>query len=183
MTTTTATLETSTSLSSSTAQAPSFGAVVPAPASSGAVVPAPASSGAVVPATISSGAFARGVVGAPRLVLRVEAALVLVASLLAYRHLGGSWGWFAALFLLPDLSMLGYLAGPRVGAAAYNTAHSYLAPALLAAASLALGAPSLLLGAAIWTAHIGFDRMLGYGLKYGTAFGDTHLGRVGGQSR
>jgi hypothetical protein len=123
--------------------------------------------------------LAGGARGLPRALLRVEGALVLGAALLAYAHLGGSWGWFAALFLLPDLSMLGYLAGPRVGAVAYNAGHSYVAPALLAALSVALGAPALLLGAAIWVGHVGFDRMLGYGLKYGTAFGDTHLGRVG----
>ena len=122
---------------------------------------------------------ARGAQGMPRALLRIEGALVLGAALLAYGHLGGSWTWFAALFLLPDLSMLGYLAGPRVGAVAYNAGHSHLAPALLAVASVALGAPALLLGAAIWVGHVGFDRMLGYGLKYATAFGDTHLGRVG----
>lgn len=120
-----------------------------------------------------------GARGVPRLVLRVEGALMFAAGLLAYAHLGGRWGWFAALFLVPDLSMLGYLLNPRVGAAAYNTGHSYAGPALLAAAAWALGAPSLLLGAAIWVAHIGADRALGYGLKYATAFGDTHLGRVG----
>lgn len=126
---------------------------------------------------------ATGVQGGPRLLLRVEGALVLGAALLAYAHLGGTWGWFALLFLLPDLSLLGYLAGPRVGAAVYNAGHSHLAPALLVGASLALHTPTLLLGAAIWAGHIGFDRMLGYGLKYATAFGDTHLGQVGRAAR
>ena len=123
--------------------------------------------------------FAGGVHGLPRLLLRVEGGLILAAAMLAHARLGGSWGTFALLFLLPDLSMLAYLVGPRAGAAAYNAAHSHIAPALLVAAAYTLGAPLLLLGAAIWAAHIGFDRMLGYGLKYGTAFGDTHLGRVG----
>ena len=123
--------------------------------------------------------FVGGVRGGPRLLLRLEGAVALAAALAAYAHLGGSWGWFAALFLVPDLSMLGYLAGPRLGAASYNAAHSYVGPALLALASLALSAPSLLLGVALWAAHVGFDRLLGYGLKYATAFGDTHLGRVG----
>lgn len=127
--------------------------------------------------------LAGGVRGVPRTLLRVEGALLFAAALVAYAHLGGRWGWFAALFLVPDLSLLGYLANPRVGAAVYNAGHSYAGPALLAAASVALGAPSLLLGAAIWIAHVGFDRALGYGLKYGTAFGDTHLGRVGRGAR
>jgi Domain of unknown function (DUF4260) len=32
--------------------------------------------------------------------------------------------------------------------------------------------------AAIWALHIGVDRMLGYGLKYPTAFKDTRLQRI-----
>jgi hypothetical protein len=137
------------------------------------LAPAPALS------PVPSVAFGHSVQGVPRLLLRLEGACVLGAALLAYARLGGSWTWFAVLFLLPDLSLLGYLAGPRRGAAAYNVGHSYLAPALLAAASVWLAAPVLLFGAAIWCGHIGFDRMLGYGLKYGSAFGDTHLGQVG----
>ncbi len=118
-----------------------------------------------------------GVTATPRAILRAEAALMLVASLAAYHHLGGRWSVFAALFLLPDLSMLGYLVGRRVGATAYNAAHSYVGPAALALVGLSV--PAALPLAAIWFAHVGFDRALGYGLKYTSAFGDTHLGRVG----
>ena len=117
--------------------------------------------------------------GVPRILLRLEGAVVLAVALSAYAHLGGRWGWFAALFLVPDLSLLGYLANARVGSVAYNAAHSYVGPALLALVAFAMGAPSLLPGVAIWAAHVGFDRALGYGLKYATAIGDTHLGRVG----
>jgi hypothetical protein len=86
---------------------------------------------------------------------------------------------FAVLFFAPDVSFAGYLAGPRVGAALYNVAHSYVAPLALATTLLALGAgPNLVL---VWAAHIGFDRALGYGLKYPSGFGDTHLGRIGRQ--
>jgi len=98
---------------------------------------------------------------------------------MAYRALGGGWAVFALLFLLPDLSMLGYLACRRVGATCYNAAHSYLGPALLAALGATSNAHVLLCVACIWAAHVGFDRLLGYGLKYGTSFGDTHLGRRG----
>jgi hypothetical protein len=97
----------------------------------------------------------------------------------AYSALGGRWGLFALLFLLPDLSMVGYLAGRRVGAASYNAAHSYFGPALLAALGAVLHAHGALLIACIWAAHVGFDRLLGYGLKYATSFGDTHLGQRG----
>ncbi|MBX3276122.1 MAG: DUF4260 domain-containing protein [Sandaracinaceae bacterium] len=117
--------------------------------------------------------------GAPRVLLRLEGAAVLVAASLAYAALGGSWGWFAALFLVPDLSMLGYLAGPRVGAALYDAGHSTLGPAILGALAYATGASALGLVALVWVAHVGFDRALGYGLKYATSFADTHLGRLG----
>lgn len=137
------------------------------------------STAATTTATAASGA----VRGPLRLLLRLEALCVLLGALLVYRWLGGTWATFAWLFLLPDLSMLGFLAGPRVGAVAYNAAHSYLGPALLAGAGLLLAAPLCGTLAAIWVAHIGLDRALGYGLKYGTAFADTHLGRIGRLAR
>ncbi|MEZ4247123.1 MAG: DUF4260 domain-containing protein [Polyangiales bacterium] len=121
-----------------------------------------------------------GVHGGPRLLLRLEGALVLALALTTYASLGGSWGWLAALFFAPDVVLLGYLVSPRVGAAFYNAGHSYLGPALVAGIAFAFGAPTwALLGALIWVGHIGFDRMLGYGLKHATSFFDTHLGRVG----
>jgi len=84
-----------------------------------------------------------------------------------------------ALFLAPDVSFLAYLGGPRTGSIGYNLAHTLVAPCLLGAAGLHWPAPHLLGLALIWAAHIGFDRFLGYGLKYGEGFGYTHLGRVG----
>ena len=121
--------------------------------------------------------------GAPRLLLRLEAAAVVAGAAFAYAALSGRWGLFALLFLLPDLSMLGYAFGRRAGAVAYNAAHSYVGPALLAAIGATLGAHALWPIACIWVAHVGFDRLLGYGLKYGSAFGDTHLGRIGRSTR
>jgi hypothetical protein len=108
-------------------------------------------------------------------VLRIEGAAAFAAALVAYQAMHGSWLVFALLFLVPDLSMLGYLAGRRVGAASYNVGHTYLSPAALAAAGLLLHAPWLFGPALIWAAHIGFDRLLGYGLKYAAEFKVTHL--------
>ena len=73
-------------------------------------------------------------------------------------------------------------AGPRVGAIVYNIGHSHVGPALLGAVAAFLDAHVLLAGVAIWCAHIGFDRALGYGLKYGRAFSATHLGTIGRRS-
>ena len=71
--------------------------------------------------------------------------------------------------------MLGYLRDPRTGALTYNLAHTYIAPFALAVIGYFLATPLLLALATVWAAHIGLDRLLGYGLKYATAFRDTHL--------
>jgi hypothetical protein len=114
-----------------------------------------------------------------RLWLRTEGLGALVLSLLIYWHSGSSWWLFFGLLLTPDLAMLGYLLNPRAGAMAYNVVHSYVLPLSLAAAALFFQHMSVLPYLTIWTAHIGLDRALGYGLKHSTAFRDTHLGVLG----
>lgn len=99
-----------------------------------------------------------------------------VVSAVLYAHTGASWWLFAALWLAPDLSMIGYLAGPRWGASVYNAIHSFVTPATLYVCSLLLHTPGLVPFALIWFNHIGVDRLLGYGLKYPAGFGWTHLG-------
>ncbi len=117
--------------------------------------------------------------GSVRATLRLEGAAALAAAAALYAHAGFSWPLFAALFLAPDLAMLGYLVGPRLGAGAYNVAHTYALALPLALAGLFMGRPAVVAVALTWVAHIGFDRALGYGLKYSSGFGDTHLGRIG----
>ncbi len=114
----------------------------------------------------------------PRLLLQVEGAAVLLAACLLYHQMHGSWLWFAVLFLTPDLSMLGYLADKRVGALFYNLVHTYSVPVLAFSALWFSGETAYYWLVLIWLAHIGLDRMVGYGLKYETAFKDTHLQRV-----
>jgi hypothetical protein len=114
----------------------------------------------------------------PKLLLHVEGLAVLVAACVLYHEAGASWGLFAALFLAPDLLMAGYFFGKKVGARLYNAGHTYTAPFLLWAVVCLAHRPSWFPLCLIWAAHIGFDRLLGYGLKYDTAFKDTHLGRV-----
>jgi hypothetical protein len=116
------------------------------------------------------------VTGQAATILRLEAAAECVAAVTAFHLLGGSWGMFAALCLAPDLTMLGYLGGIRLGTITYNVGHNYLSPAAVALIGALLHWDLLFLLAAIWVAHIGFDRMLGYGLKYTQGFGATHLG-------
>jgi hypothetical protein len=117
------------------------------------------------------------VLGQPGMLVRIEGLVLLTGSLLLYAQNRGEWWAFLALLLAPDVSMLGYLRGPVVGAALYNLFHNYLPPAALAAFGVLGGNQVLLLLALIWFAHIGMDRLLGYGLKYSSGFKDTHIGR------
>jgi Domain of unknown function (DUF4260) len=119
------------------------------------------------------------VAGAPRALLRLEGLFVFVLSIALYCRLGDSWWLFALLFLAPDLSFLAYLAGPRVGAIAYNAVHTTIGSVLLSLAGfLTSYQPAVAIGL-IWLGHCGIDRALGYGLKYEAGFGFTHLGRIG----
>ncbi len=117
-------------------------------------------------------------ISGPKLLLHLEGLAALLVACVLYHRFGGRWLWFGVFFLAPDLLMLGYAAGIAVGARIYNLGHTYAVPAALALAGYLLGMPELVLAALIWIAHIGADRLLGYGLKYPTAFKDTHLSRV-----
>jgi Domain of unknown function (DUF4260) len=123
--------------------------------------------------------MAGSAIGNVRIVLRLEGLCVLIAASIAYSKFGLGWGTFALFFLVPDVSFLGYLAGSKVGAIIYNAAHSYIGAVACLVAGFTLPSPVLLSAGIIWCAHIGFDRALGYGLKYSEGFGFTHLGRIG----
>ena len=119
------------------------------------------------------------VTGSVRTVLRLEGLALFIGMTLLYNIWDGSWWVYALLFFVPDLSFAAYLTGPRTGALIYNAAHSYLAPVTIMTSGFATASPLTLSIAMIWLAHIGFDRALGYGLKYAAGFGFTHMGRIG----
>ena len=119
------------------------------------------------------------VTGGLRSLLRLEGLALFAGMTLLYAFWGGTWWIYGILFLAPDLSFAAYLAGPRAGAIVYNAAHSYLGPTVLMVTGFGMASPLPLSFAMIWLAHIGIDRALGYGLKYSTGFGFTHLGRIG----
>jgi hypothetical protein len=114
------------------------------------------------------------------LLQRLEGLAVAIATAMFYARSGASWWLFASLWLVPDLSMLGYLASPCMGARLYNAYHNYVAPIVLGLGALLLNLHGVWLPIAlIWINHIGVDRTLGYGLKYSDGFGYTHLGKLG----
>ncbi|HYH12359.1 MAG TPA: DUF4260 domain-containing protein [Thermomicrobiales bacterium] len=114
----------------------------------------------------------------PSLLLRLEGAAILLAATALYWHSGNSWWLFALLIFAPDLSMLGYLAGSRIGAMTYNLLHTLTPAVTFAALGVLLDHHWIAAVGLIWLAHIGFDRLLGYGLKYPEGFKATHLARV-----
>jgi hypothetical protein len=109
----------------------------------------------------------------PDIARRVEGLAVGVSGLAALWWLDASLLVVVALALAPDLSMLGYLAGPRIGARVYNLGHVYLGPLALGALGVGLPADLALVGAIVWAVHIGLDRAIGYGLKFPDGFGHT----------
>ena len=119
------------------------------------------------------------VVGTPRRWLRLEGLAMFAAGTALYLVSGAPVLLLLPLLLVPDVSALGYLAGPRIGAFTYNLAHTWAAGIAVTGLGAAIASPVLLLAGAVLVAHTGMDRLAGYGLKYPTAFGDTHMGRIG----
>ena len=113
--------------------------------------------------------------------LRLEGGAALTAALILYAGTAESWLLFALLLLVPDISLVAYLIGPTAGRRAYNAVHSYVGPVLLGVIGpVVTGSTVPASVALIWGAHIGGDRLLGFGLKTTDDFRDTHLGRIGG---
>src|SRR4051794_40977113 len=114
----------------------------------------------------------------PAVVLRLEGLAAFVAGAALFGSLGGEWLWLVPLLLVPDVSIAGYLVGPRIGATVYNVVHNWALALVLIGVGLAVVAPVLQLAGAILVAHVGMDRLVGYGLKYPEQFKITHLQRV-----
>ena len=111
--------------------------------------------------------------------LRVEGLATFVTGLAGFLLLGLPWWAFLLLLIVPDVSMVGYLRGPRLGAILYNVAHDLATGAAIAGVGLAIGSVPIAAAGAILVAHSGMDRVMGYGLKLPSSFKDTHLGRIG----
>ena len=128
------------------------------------------------PATASTSGMTTGAV---RTWLRLEGLAAFGIGLALFGASGGNWLFLVPLLLLPDISAVGYLAGPRIGTFTYNLVHNWV-PGIVTLGDRAwLASPTILIAAAILIAHVGMDRAVGYGLKLPSSFHDTHLGRMG----
>lgn len=117
--------------------------------------------------------------GSVKAVLRFEGLSILLLTLYLYHSFNYSWVTFGVFFLLPDVSFAGYLFGKKIGAISYNIAHSLIGTCIVLFLGMSLSLEFFNIAGLIWLAHIGFDRALGYGLKYSEGFGYTHLGKIG----
>ena len=114
----------------------------------------------------------------PRALLHLEGAVVAGVAVTLYLWAGHPWWLLLALALVPDLAMVAYALGPRVGAIAYDVAHTYALAMPLAAFGVVADVDVAVQVGLVWSAHIGVDRAVGYGLEYPTRFEDTHLQRI-----
>jgi len=111
--------------------------------------------------------------------LKLEELSLLGLSLFLFSGLDYGWGWYALLFLTPDLSMVGYLANPRFGSWTYNLIHHKGLAVALYLLGYLFSTPWLMFAGTLLLGHSSFDRVFGYGLKYPDAFQNTHLGVIG----
>ena len=117
--------------------------------------------------------------GSVRTWLRIEGLAVFAGGLVLFGMSGGNWLFLVPLLLVPDVSAIGYLAGPRIGAFSYNLVHNWALGLAVLALGVAIESSGVQLAASILLAHVGMDRAAGYGLKLPNSFKDTHLGRMG----
>jgi hypothetical protein len=114
-----------------------------------------------------------------RNLLKLEEAAIFLLTVYVFSTLDFAWWWFPALLLIPDIGMIGYLINPKIGAFFYNLFHHRLVAAAVTFYGLALGNEYWILAGIILFAHISFDRIMGYGLKFNDGFNHTHLGGIG----
>ncbi len=113
--------------------------------------------------------------------LRIEGAVILAAALWLFSQVNGNWWLFAGLLFVFDISMVGYLKNPKIGAILYNAGHSLILPLVIWVIWREYSVIEQV--AVIWIAHIGMDRAFGYGLKFSDKFEHTHLGTIGKSKR
>ena len=111
-------------------------------------------------------------------IVHFEGLVVFIAVIYAYSLYEFSWIIFFLFLLAPDLSMLAYGINNHVVANIYNLFHTYIISILIVIIGVYFKIDTVIMIGLILTAHIGMDRMFGYGLKYETDFKDTHIQRL-----
>lgn len=111
--------------------------------------------------------------------LKLEELGQFLLSIILFSQLDYTWWVFPACILLPDLSMIGYLASPKTGAWLYNFFHHKLVAIVILVLGFCLSNSLITLSGIILFGHSAMDRIFGYGLKFNDNFKNTHLGWIG----
>lgn len=112
-------------------------------------------------------------------ILKLEELFMFGITIFLFSKLNFAWWWYPALLFTPDLSMVGYIINPQIGAWTYNFVHFKGLGLSVYVLGVVLANPTLQLVGLILFGHSSMDRVLGYGLKYPDSFHNTHLGRIG----
>lgn len=111
--------------------------------------------------------------------IQSEEVLLFGLGIYLFSLLDFAWWWFPALLLAPDLSMIGYAFGNKVGAWCYNIAHHRGLAIVIYLLGIYLANETIQLAGVMLFTHSSMDRMFGYGLKLEKGFKFTHLGEIG----
>jgi len=111
-------------------------------------------------------------------ILKIEELALFLLSIFLFSQLSFAWWWFLVLILAPDIGMIGYAFGNKVGAFSYNLFHHRAIAILIYLAGIYFDSEITVLIGVILFAHAAMDRMFGYGLKYEKGFKFTHLGEL-----
>jgi len=117
--------------------------------------------------------------------LKLEELAQFTVCVLLLISLEVHWWFYLLLIIGPDIGMLGYVAGPKVGAFTYNLFHNKAVALLCLLVLFVIGRytpdwPSSVISfGIILYGHASMDRIFGYGLKFPDSFQHTHLGWIG----
>ena len=111
--------------------------------------------------------------------LKLEELFMFALTIFLFSKMDFAWWWYPALLFTPDLSMIGYLINPKIGAVTYNFIHHKALGISVYVLGTMFVSPLLQLAGLILFGHSSMDRVLSYGLKYSDSFQHTHLGMIG----
>lgn len=115
--------------------------------------------------------------------LKLEEIGCLALSIALFTTLDYPWWVYLALFLTPDLAMLGYVWNPKIGAFLYNVFHHKGLAVLFILVGVAFDEQVVTLTGSILLGHAAMDRIWGFGLKYSDSFQHTHLGWINSKDK
>jgi uncharacterized membrane protein SpoIIM required for sporulation len=112
-------------------------------------------------------------------ILKLEELAMFSLSIWALYFLNAEWWYYLLLLLGPDISLIGYAGGNKMGAIIYNLFHHKGVAVILFVTGLLLPDKVIEITGIILFGHSSMDRMFGYGLKLKEGFKHTHLGLIG----